>query len=47
MEDKLLNTVGTGDLGKVQSLMAKDADPNVKDEYGYTPLILAASEGRN
>ena len=47
MNDKLLSAAAAGNLNQVNSLLAKGADPNIRDEYGYTPLILAASEGRS
>ena len=34
-----------GQLSNVQTELAKGADPNCKDEKGYTPLIRAAGEG--
>ncbi len=46
MDDKLLRYSAEGDQEKVALLLDKGANPNVTDEYGYSPLLLAASEGK-
>ncbi len=46
MDDKLLRYSAEGDHERVALLLDKGANPNVTDEYGYTPLLLAASEGK-
>ena len=46
MNEKLLRYSAEGNLEKALALLDKGANPNVSDEYGYTPLLLAASEGK-
>ena len=46
MDDKFLRFSAEGNLEKAVALLEKGANPNVGDEYGYTPLLLAASEGK-
>lgn len=38
----LLSSVIRSDLGETQKLLASGADPNMRDEAGRTPLIVAA-----
>ena len=35
-----------GDVGKIEQLLAKGADPNTRDETGQTPLITASLAGQ-
>lgn len=39
----LIDYVKLGNINKIQELIAQGVDLNVQDEYGYTPLIWAAS----
>ncbi len=41
----LIEGARTGQLSHVQTELSKGADPNCKDDKGYTPLIRAAGEG--
>ena len=45
-DNKLLEAAKNGDLIKVQTALEKGANPNTKDEYGWTPLHWAAFWGR-
>ena len=44
-DDELLEAARNGDLIKVQTLLEKGANPNAKDNNGWTPLHRAAFEG--
>jgi ankyrin repeat protein len=39
----LIDYVKLGNITKIQELIDQGVDLNVQDEYGYTPLIWAAS----
>jgi len=41
----LHSAASAGDAERVRELLKKGADPNVRDEYGNTPLHVAAYEG--
>ncbi|KAI8908042.1 ankyrin repeat-containing domain protein, partial [Gorgonomyces haynaldii] len=43
--DKLLKAAKNGALQECKDLLEKGADVHCKDEYGYTPLYLAAWNG--
>lgn len=43
--EALMEATRKGDLAQVQDLLEKGADVNTRDEYGWTPLTLAAEKG--
>ncbi|WP_341808246.1 ankyrin repeat domain-containing protein [Wolbachia endosymbiont (group E) of Neria commutata] len=42
---KLLDAAKEGNLDMVKECIANGADPNTKDDYGWTPLYVAAKHG--
>ena len=42
---QLLNAAQNGKLDQVRSLISQATDVNVRDEYGWTPLLWAAMNG--
>ncbi len=45
LNEKLLIASQNGKTDEVRSLLAKAVDVNVRDEYGWTPLLWAAMNG--
>ena len=45
LDSELLKAVERGDVGKVEELLKRGANPNTKDEKGRTPLHYAAAMG--
>ncbi|HEX9302701.1 MAG TPA: ankyrin repeat domain-containing protein, partial [Casimicrobiaceae bacterium] len=45
MSEQLLQAIEAGDLARVRSLMAAGADPNARNAYGATAMMLAAHAG--
>ena len=42
---ELLSASEAGDAARVGSLLASRADPNERDDHGWSPVIMAAKEG--
>lgn len=45
LNHQLLNAAQNGKLDEVRSLISQSIDVNVRDEYGWTPLLWAAMNG--
>jgi len=45
LDRKLLDAAKSGKAGDAESLLQKGADVNARDDFGWTPLILASKEG--
>ena len=45
MNDKILNAATTGNLSEFRGLLDSGADANIRDAFGWTPLMWAASMG--
>ncbi len=45
VDAELLKAAEVGNLGKVQQLLGKGADPNTTDEFKRTPLMIASLNG--
>ena len=46
VDSELITAAMEGRSDTVRALLAKGADVNAKDKYGWTPLMLAALAGR-
>ena len=42
LKQQLFDAARTGDITRLRDLIAQDADVNVQDAKGYTPLIIAS-----
>ncbi len=45
LNDKILSAATSGDTSELKVLLGTATDPNVKDPFGWTPLMWAASMG--
>lgn len=45
LNDRLLSAAQNGKTSELRSLISKKTDVNVRDEYGWTPLLWAAMNG--
>jgi len=45
LDEELLEAAERGDVGRVHELLGRDANPNARDEFGFTPLHWAAFNG--
>ncbi|MEM4331760.1 MAG: ankyrin repeat domain-containing protein [Candidatus Micrarchaeia archaeon] len=45
LSERLMDAVASNNLKKVKNLIKKGADPNFRDERGFTPLFYAVIKG--